>query len=123
MNKITKVKSDFEILELDTKEGLTITKKDQNEKVEIYDPIIIQEIIDKNFEKKYKKILYKIMLFNEQENNSSDDAEAIVLEIDNFRKYLINKYYYILGGHKLNQYINMLLMLESQINIEHTKSR
>ena len=118
MNKITKVKSDFEILELDTKEGLTITKK-----VEIYDPILIQEIIDKNFEKKYKKILYKIMLFNEQENNSSDDAEAIVLEIDNFRKYLINKYYYILGGHKLNQYINMLLMLESQINIEHTKSR
>ena len=64
MNKITKVKSDFEILELDTKEGLTITKKDQNEKVEIYDPILIQEIIDKNFEKKYKKILYKIMLFS-----------------------------------------------------------
>ena len=123
MNKIQKVKTDFEIVEMDDLEGLTITKQKNNEKVTIYDPIIISEVVDKNFEKKYKKLLYMVMLFNESENSSSDDAENIVLQIEAFRNYLINKYRNLIGNGKLSQYINMLLMLESQINLNMHKGR
>ena len=117
MEKINEVKSDFEILEMDEIEGLTITKKANNEKITIYDPILISEVFEKNFEKKYKKLLYMVMMFNETEDAS------IILQIEDFRNYLINKYYNILGSHKLSQYINMLLMLESNINLTYSKGR
>ena len=123
MNKINEVKSDFEIIEMDELEGLTITKKANNEKVTIYDPILISEIVDKNFEKKYKKLLYMVMMFNELDDSSSDDAEGIILQIEAFRNYLINKYYKLIGNGKLNQYIEMLLMLESQVNLNMHKGR
>ena len=123
MKMINEVKSDFEILEMDDIEGLTITKKANNEKITIYDPILISEVFEKNFEKKYKKLLYMVMMLNESEDASSDDAESIVLQIEDFRNYLIRKYYNILGSHKLSQYINMLLMLESNINLTNSKSR
>ncbi len=123
MKMINEVKSDFEILEMDDIEGLTITKKANNEKITIYDPILISEVFEKNFEKKYKKLLYMVMMFNETEDASSEDAESIVLQIEDFRNYLIRKYYNILGSHKLSQYINMLLMLESNINLTNSKSR
>ncbi len=123
MEKINEVKSDFEILEMDEIEGLTITKKANNEKITIYDPILISEVFEKNFEKKYKKLLYMVMMFNESEDASSDDAQSIILQIEDFRNYLINKYYNILGSHKLSQYINMLLMLESNINLTYSKGR
>ena len=120
--KIKEVKSDFEILEMEDREGLIVTKKANNEKITIYEPLLIEEILDKNFEKKYKKILYAFMMYNESDG-SSDDAEGIYLEIENFRNYLINKYYKLIGPSKLSKYIDVLLMLESQINMTHSKGR
>lgn len=121
--KIKEVKKDFEIVEMEDIDGLTITKKANNEKITIYNPILIEELIEKNFEKKYKKILYMIMVYNESSDSTSEDAEGIFLEIENFKNYLIRKYYKIIEPFKLNQYLNMLLMLESKVNLKHYKGR
>lgn len=119
--KINEVKKEFEIVDFNEAEGFTITRKNKNEKVIIYDKTIIENLIEKNFEKKYKKILYQIMMFNEDE--SSDDSDSLILQIDEFKRYLITKYFKYIGSYKLNQYMNMIMMLEGEININKRKGR
>lgn len=116
MIKLEQVKCDLEIVSLDEQNGLTLNKKSKDIKVTIYDKDLITKIIDDNFNKKYRSLLYLVMNLNDEDTTESDTNLAL-LKIDDLKKLIINKYINFLSKGLLDKYLNMLMLLEEKVPI------
>ena len=115
MNSLSKLKCDLEIVELKEEKLFTINNK--NEKITLYNKEMLEKIIDKNFNKKYRELLYLIMTITEDDESTESDAELALLKIDELRKYLINHYGKNISRNLLNKYLKMLMLLEQKLNV------
>lgn len=115
MNSLSKLKCDLEIVELKEEKLFTINNK--NEKITLYNKEMLEKIIDKNFNKKYRELLYLIMTITEDDESTESDAELALLKIDELRKYLINHYGKNISRILLNKYLKMLMLLEQKLNV------
>ena len=115
MNSLSKLKCDLEIVELKEEKLFTINNK--NEKITLYNKEMLEKIIDKNFNKKYRELLYLIMTITEDDESTESDAELALLKIDELRKYLINHYGKNKNRNLLNKYLKMLMLLEQKLNV------
>lgn len=116
MIKLEQVKCDFEIIEDHNQNGLILNKKNNNIKITIYDQSLIEKIIDDNFNKKYRALLYMIMSLNSEDTTESD-TELALIKIDDLRKILLSKYFNLISKELLDKYLNMLLLLEQKVPI------
>lgn len=116
MIKLEKVNCDLEIVELDDQDGLVLNKKNNDLKITVYDNDLIIKIIDHNFNKKYRSLLYMIMSLDSTDTTESD-TELALLKIDDLRNLLIKKYFKFLSNGIIDKYLNMLLLLEEKIPI------
>ena len=117
MNKIEEVKCHFEIVSLDSEEGFVLHKRKDNLKITIYDKEQAAKIIDHNFNKKYRELLYIIMELNNSEDTTDSDTTLALMKIDDLRTILLNKYYMFLSKGMIEKYMNMLLLLEEKVPI------
>ncbi len=117
MIKLEDVKCDFKIVDMEEGEGLTLNKKSQDLKVTIYDENEIIKLIEDNFNKKYRSLLYIIMSLNESEDTTESDTTLAFLKIEDLKNKLLNKYFKFLNPQLLDKYLNMLMFLETKIPI------
>lgn len=115
MKVIEKIKCDFEIVEMDNLEGFAIKNRKQNEVITIYDEELIQDAIAKNFNKKYRELLYLVMDVNESDDATETDTELVLMKIDDLRKKILNMKF--LSKEQLNKYLKMLLLLNEKIRV------
>lgn len=119
-NNFKKINKEFEIIELDDNKTFTISKKD--EKIIVHDAKIIENVIEKKFNEKYKRLLYIIMNITTSEDSEESDAEIVRNNIEELRILLLNKYSNFIKKELLNKYLKMLVLLEEKIVIPE-KSR
>ena len=112
---IEKIKCDFEIVEMDNLEGFAIKNRQQNEVITIYDEELIQDAIAKNFNKKYRELLYLVMDVNESDDATETDTELVLMKIDDLRKKILNMKF--LSKEQLNKYLKMLLLLNEKLRV------
>ena len=112
MIKLEEVSCNFEIVEMPNLEGITLNKN--NAKITIYDKEIIEKVIDENFNKKYRTLLYLIMSLNDSEDTTETDTELAFLKIDDLKNHLL-KYYKFISKDLLNKYLSMLMILGEKI--------
>lgn len=115
MKNLTKIKNEFEIVEIEEEKLFSINKK--NEKIIIYNKDILEKIIDENFNKKYRELLYLTMTITEDEDSNESDCELALLKIENLRNYILSHYSKFLNKSLLNKYLKMLLILEQKLNV------
>ena len=118
---LKKVNNDFEILELNEKEIYTINKK--SEKISIYDNDLFEKVIDNNFNKKYKELLYLCMSINEDEESTDTDTELALLKIEDLKNYIISRYSKSISNHLLNKYLKMIMILEGKLNMPKKRGK
>ena len=114
--KIEKLKCDFEIVEIENLEGFLISNKNKDEKITIYDEELKREVFAKNFNKKYRELLYLVMDINASDDATSTDASLALMKIDDLREKLVKKYAF-LTKNELNRYLKMLMLLNEKLNI------
>ena len=120
-NSIKKVSAQFEILEINSKKTFSITK--DKEKITFYDERLIEEVINRKFNDKYKRLLYIIADINNSEDTTESDTELVRKQIDELKSKLINKYGKYINEKLLNKYLKMLLILESKIEVKEKRNR
>lgn len=120
-NKIEKLNCNFEILELNDDDGLVINSKTKKEKITIYDQNLIENMIEKTFNKKYRNLLYLIMNLMESEDSTETDFELALLKIENFRNKLLEKYFKFLNTDMKNKYLKMIILLQDKLVIPEKK--
>lgn len=113
---LKKNSNDFEIVELECEDGFTIKTKNKN--IIIYDKEMINNIIDKEFSAKYKKILYIIMDINSSDDATDTDTFLVREQISELKNMLLNKYKKYISKELLNKYLKMLLLLEDKIVVK-----
>ena len=109
MNSLNKVKNEFEIIEIKEEKIFAINKKD--EKIIIYNKEILERIIDKNFNKKYRELLCLTMSIIEDEDSTESDTELALLKIEDLKNYILSHYSKCLSKELLNKYLKMLMLL------------
>lgn len=114
-NSLQKVSTEFEIIEFEDKKTFTITK--EKEKIVFYDEKLIEEVIEKKFNEKYKRLLYIITDISSSEDATETDAELVRNQILELRNLLINKYGRYIQKELLNKYLKMLMILDSKLVI------
>jgi len=114
-NSFKKVNAEFEIVEFDDKKTFTVRKEE--EKITFYDEKLIEDIIIKKFNDKYKRLLYIIMDITNSEDATDTDAEIIRSQIEELRNLLLNKYSKYLSRELINKFLKMLLILDSKLVI------
>ena len=120
-NSLKKVNSEFTIVEKDNKEKFTLYKKE--EKILFYNEELIENIIDSNFNKKYRKLLYLVMDISENEDSTESDIELALLKIEDLKNKLLDKYYKYISKGVLNKYLKMIILLEQKLTIPRRRSR
>lgn len=118
---LKKVNNDFEIVELNEKEIYTINKN--SEKISIYDNDLLEKILDNNFNKKYKELLYLCMSIIEDEESTDTDTELALLKIEDLKNYIINHYSKFINNHLLNKYLKMIMILEGKLNLPKKRGK
>ena len=115
MSSFKKINSQFEILEYEDKKTFTITKEEQ--KITFYDDKVIEDVISKKFNEKYKQILSIIMDLNDSDDSTESDMFLVRDRISELRNILMNKYGNYISRQLLNKYLKMLMILEDKIII------
>ncbi len=115
MIKFEEIKCDLEIVEFDDNNGLTLNKKNDNIKVTIYDQEIIENIIETNFNKKYRSLLYLVMNLKNEDDVNPSDCELALVKINDLRTLLLVKYFGFISKELLDKYLNMLMLLEQKV--------
>lgn len=113
---IKKVNSEFLVLEKEADSKFTITKSEE-EKIVIYDEVLVEKIIETKFNNKYRKLLYIVMDINENEDSTESDAEIVLFKIEELKNLLLAKYYKYISRELLNKYLKMLMLLEEKLII------
>ena len=117
MNKILRHdKNEFIINEFNEQEGFKIINKNKEYELNVIDKSITNIIIEKKFNKEYKRMLEKV--FDETDN---DDNGDLFRTINEYIIYFQSKYSKYLSKKDLNKYLKMLNLLlaelESKIKI------
>jgi len=121
-NSLKKVSSEFYVLEKEDGKKFTITKSEE-EKIIIYDEKLIESVIEKKFNQKYRKLLYIIMDINENDDSTESDTLLCLEKIEELKKLLINKYYKYITKDILNKYLKMIYLLEEKIKLKKHRGR
>ena len=123
--KIREVKNDFKIIELNEENGFKIQR--DNLKITIYDKEIINDLINKNLQKKYGHLLYLIASLNDNSDTSNTTDSDVFLvrnKIDELRNIILTKYAKYLPKNTINKYLKTLILLEEKIIVpKKAKSR
>ena len=123
--KIRDVKNDFKIIELNEENGFKIQR--DNLKITIYDKEIINDLINKNLQKKYGHLLYLIASLNDNSDTSNTTDSDVFLvrnKIDELRNIILTKYAKYLPKNTINKYLKTLILLEEKIIVpKRAKSR
>lgn len=115
MNCLSKLRCELEIVEQKEEKLVTINKN--NEKIAIYNKEILEKIIDNNFNKRYRELLYLTMNIIDDEDSTESDAELALLKIEDLKNYIVSHYSKHLNTHLLNKYLKMLMLLDQKLNI------
>lgn len=120
--KLKKNNNNFEIIENNEKEVLTI--ENNKNKISIYDKKLTEEIISNKFNEKYRRLLYIITDINSSEDTTDTDECLVREQIDELKNNFLLKYKKHISKELLNKYLKMLLILETKIVVkEKGKSR
>ena len=114
-SNLKKVNSTFKIVEKESNQKFVLEKK--NIKINIYDEELVEEIIDKDFNKKYRQLLYIIMEISENEDSTDSDESLCLIKIEELKNIILSKYYKYIGKDLLNKYLKMILLLEEKLRI------
>lgn len=112
-SELNKVSKELKIVEIEDSNSFVIKK--EKETITIYDESLIEEIIERKFQDKYKKLLYIIMDINNSEDSTESDADLVREQIQELEAMLIKKYGKYLKEGTLNRYLKMLLILNSKL--------
>lgn len=112
-SELNKVSKELKIVEIEDSNSFVIKK--EKETITIYDESLIEEIIERKFQDKYKKLLYIIMDINNSEDSTESDADLVREQIQELEVMLIKKYGKYLKEGTLNRYLKMLLILNSKL--------
>lgn len=115
-NSLKKINCEFTIVEKE-KNKKFIIKKNENEKISIVDEELIENIIDREFTKKYRKLLYIVMDISGNEDSTESDAELCLIKIEELKNIILNKYYKYISRELLNKYLKMMMLLEEKLRI------
>ena len=121
MNKIKKTITDLEIVELNDEILYSCNKKGL--KIDFYDEDSLDDYFDKNFNVKYREILYLIMNYNEDDESSPEDEELILSKIEDLKNRLLTKYSKYISKDRLNKYLKMIILLDSKIKVKERGMR
>ena len=120
--KIREVKNDFKIIELNEEQGFKIQR--DNLKITIYDTEITNELINKNLQKKYERLLYLVASLNDDSDTTESDVFLVRDKIDELRNIILTKYAKYLNKNAINKYLKALILLEEKIIVpKKAKSR
>lgn len=120
--KIKEVKNDFKIIELEEENGFKIQR--DNLKITIYDAEIINDLINKNLQKKYEHLLYLVASLNDGSDTTDSDVFLVRNKIAELRNIILTKYSKYLPKNTINKYIKTLILLEEKIIVpKKAKSR
>ena len=111
--KIKEVKNEFKIIELKEEQSFKIQR--DNLKITIYDEEIINDLINKNLQKKYGRLVYLVASLNDNDDTTDSDVFLVRNKIDELRNIILTKYAKYLKRSILNKYLKALLLLEEKI--------
>ena len=114
-NSLKKLNSEFIVVEKEDNVRFTISKNE--EKISIYDEELVENIIDNNFNQKYRKLLYLVMDITENEDSTESDAELALIKVEELKNLLLTKYYKYISRELLNKYLRMIMLLEEKLTI------
>lgn len=114
-SELNKVSKELKIVEMEESNSFVIKK--EKETITIYDETLIEEIIERKFQDKYKKLLYIIMDINNSEDSTESDEDLVREQIHELEVMLIKKYGKHLKEGTLNRYLKMLLILNSKLEL------
>lgn len=114
-SSLKKVNCEFSVLEKEIAKKFTLNIS-EDEKITIYDKVLIENIIDSNFNQKYRKLLYIVMDIIENEDSTDSDVEIVLVKIEELKNLLLSKYYKYISRELLNKYLKMLMLLEEKLN-------
>ena len=112
-SELNKVSKELKVIEMEDNDSFVI--KHEKETITIYDESLIEEIIERKFQDKYKKLLYIIMDINNSEDSTESDTDLVREQIQELEAMLIKKYGKYLKEGTLNRYLKMLLILNSKL--------
>lgn len=114
-SELNKVSKELKVIEMEDSNSFVIKK--EKETITIYDESLIEEIIERKFQDKYKKLLYIIMDINNSEDSTESDEDLVREQIHELEVMLIKKYGKHLKEGTLNRYLKMLLILNSKLEL------
>jgi len=114
-NSIKKVNSEFEIIEYNNEKTIIMKKKENQ--IIFHDERLFEDVIDKKFNEKYRKLLYIIMELNNSEDATEDDEYYVRSKIEELKRIIINKYAKHISRDLLNKYLKMLYILQTKLVI------
>ena len=118
---IKKYKCEFELIKSDLKfKGFKYKLKTNNsmkvKEINIINPLIINNLINFNFNKKYKKILELYLNYLQEDDNTSESGLITALdEIARLRSILIKKYSVYMNKKLEEKLLKKLKILENEI--------
>ncbi|MBQ8901457.1 MAG: hypothetical protein IJY87_00120 [Bacilli bacterium] len=115
-NSLKKLNSEFTVVEKENNVKFTISKSEE-EKLFVYDEELVENIIDSNFNQKYRKLLYLVMDIEENEDSTDSDFELALIKIEELKNLLLSKYYKYISRELLNKYLKMMMLLEEKLTI------
>lgn len=115
-NSLKKLNSEFTVVEKENNVKFTISKSEE-EKLFVYDEELVENIIDSNFNQKYRKLLYLVMDIEENEDSTDSDCELVLIKIEELKNLLLSKYYKYISRELLNKYLKMMMLLEEKLTI------
>jgi len=115
-NSLKKLNSEFTVVEKENNVKFTISKSEE-EKLFVYDEELVENIIDSNFNQKYRKLLYLVMDIEENEDSTDSDCELALIKIEELKNLLLSKYYKYISRELLNKYLKMMMLLEEKLTI------
>lgn len=118
---IKKVKCEFEVVDKEDK-AFTLNISD-SEKIFIYDDELLEEVIDKKFNKQYRKLLYLVMDITENDDNDDENINMALLKIEDLKNILLSKYYKYISRELLNKYLKMLMLLDEKLTLPRSRGR
>ena len=115
-NSLKKLNSEFTVVEKENNVKFTISKSEE-EKLFVYDEELVENIIDSNFNQKYRKLLYMVMDIEENADSTDSDCELALIKIEELKNLLLSKYYKYINRELLNKYLKMMMLLEEKLAI------
>lgn len=122
-----KNKKSIVYFEYDKIKGYNLTSKNKNIKLKdainvnkmvIINPSFIEKLINKNIDKKFKKLLNFIINLYEDSDDPSSNMMLALNEVEKFKREIINKYLDYMNKKQLKKLQQDIQYLEKQITLQ-----